>query len=262
MSADRRDKPTTLAEIEQALKHRLKDRVFWLVAGMGLYLGLMLSLLATRFPEQVKTFDLLARIVVVVEATLVLLAIFLAWQTAARWVNGPTAMHSRLSLGLSGLVVIPVVVLCILMTLLYFQQYADLAEQSIHVPVTLLQRVVLLTLVVVTQYNVLLALLLQLRLPAWTAIPAVLSLHLWISHSVSRLSHSNPSWHKLNDIFYWNQLWHHLPEFPNLATDRAIHNIGQPTLAIAITLLLVMAVLTSALWLPAAAKLDRRETAQ
>lgn len=246
-----------LPAIELALKLRLVDRRLWLLAACGLFVTLTLTLVQAR-TQGFDTLQLMSRLSLVVECTLLLSA----WLLAAGSLQAREAHRlprRHLALGLSGGVVLLLQLAVQLLPLLYFHQYPELAEEGVRVPLMLLQRGLLLVLGILATYHVMLGLRLQLRLPAWVAGPAGLLLYAWASLSFTRLSQHSSAFGRLNDLFYWNQLWLHLPTFPKLQTDYWTHNIEGTWLGYYLLLAGGAALLTLVFWVPAAFRHDARE---
>jgi hypothetical protein len=196
-----------------------------------------------------------------VEGTLLLTA----WLCAADAVQGGRAavrplMRPRLTLGFAGGITLLITLAVELLPLLYFHQYPELAQDGVHVPLLLLQRGLLIALGALAAYHVMLGLSLQLRLPSWAGAPLTLALYGWATLGLIRLSQDNSAFGRLNDLYYWNQLPAHLPDFPLLQTERWTHNMEPQWLGYYLLLFAGAAAATLVLWVPAAVLRDSRET--
>lgn len=240
-----------LSGIEQALKDRLVDRRVWLVTAGGMFVTLMLSLVQAR-TEAFDTMQLMARLLLALEVTLLLIA----WVLAA----GAASTPPRATRGLAGGVVLLLQFAVLLLPMLALHSYPELAREGIRVQLMLLQHGLLLLLCAMTTYHLLLGARLQFKLPGWAAGPLVLGLYALASYSFAGLSKDNPVFSRLNDLFYWNQLWLHLPDFPQLQTEYWTYLIPISWFAYYLLLLIGAAVVSLVFWLPAALIRDARET--
>jgi hypothetical protein len=250
--------------VERALLQRLRYGLFWVIAGGGLYVTCTLALVQSRHPEAFQAHPLapVARVILVVEAVLVLTALLMA-QLASRPMHPastalPEPGHLAAALAGGVMLLLQFAVQTTPLLLLYWSP--ALAQKGLNLPLMMLQRGLVLCLCAVLAYHLLLALRLQLKLPMLVAFPVVLALYLWGTYGLVKLSLASAAAAQLNDVFYWNQLPLHLDFLPRLGTEHIVGKVEPQFLAYYLTLGLIACGATLILWVPAAVKMDARET--
>jgi hypothetical protein len=254
--------PGIAAALERALLQHLRCGLFWVVTACGLYVTLTLALLQTRHPEAFKEHPLspVSRVLLVVEGALLVTALLMAQVASRPAADGAGPPQRRLYSALAGGVMVLLQFALLITPLLVIYNSPELAAKGIAVPLMMLQRGVLLCMCALAAYHLLLALQLQLRLPAALAFAAVLALYLWGSYELVRLSLGSATFSQLNDVFYWNQLPLHIDTLPRLGTERIVDRIDQAHFGYYASLGLVGCIVTLLLWIPGAMRADSRET--
>jgi hypothetical protein len=237
------------------LRHSLFDRRVWLLSGCGIFVVLTLSLVQAR-TAAFDTLQLTARLMLVLETTLLLSA----WLLAVSCIRERTAAVGLTPRGIAGAIVLCLQFALMMLPLLVLHRYPDLLKEGINLPLMLLQQGVLLVPCLLIAYHLMLGTQIQLRFPAWLSGPLVLSLYAWASLTFTRMSQDSDVFRRLNDLFYWNQLWLHLPDFQQLQTDYWTHRIEGSWFVYYLLLLTGLTLLSLVFWLPAALIRDSRET--
>jgi len=259
--------------IERLALLHLRNRFVWLTLGLALALIGQLSYMQYRF-NRFDTLTLMSHITVVIEAALLAVALICALATPRireawyQWaISRDTASGSqaagRFSYFLSALaanLTITLALLVLLLPVIYLHRYPELlrAEHPVNVPLMMLQRSALLLAAVLVSYHVALMLRYYLRLPWWTAALGALAFHIALGYGITYLSFTTEAFRRLNDVFYYNQLWHYSDAIPKLERPEIFHNIEQPYFSYYFGALVVWA-LTLLLLVPQTMRMSERD---
>jgi hypothetical protein len=257
---------STASAIERLALLHLRNRFVWLATALGLVLIGQLSYMQLRF-DRFDTLTLMSHVAVMIEAALVAVALICAlatprireaWYTWAVPRDG--GRFSYFLSALAGNLTITCSLLLLLLPVLWLHRYPELlvTEHPISVPLMMLQRSALLLAAVLVTYHVTLILRYYLRLPWVLCALLGLAFHIALGYSVTYLSYTQAVFARLNDVFYYNQLWQYGDAFPKLQRAEIFHNIEQPYFSYYFGALLIWA-LTILLLVPQAMKLGARE---
>ena len=253
-----------LSDLERMIVLQFGNRFIWLTVLLaGLLIGHLTVLQIhalngdTTYGSGLSTFDLLASLMLVIEtATIIIMLLSLlsedalqrAWTT--RWPKRP---FSHLAAGLSSMPTQLLAALLLLLPTLYLHRYPELsAAQNISIPLTLLQRFLLVFLTIQLCANLTLILRWFTPLPRWVCALLALCGYWGLGYTLTVQSYVNDRFMRLNDVFYYNQLWKHIPSYPELMRDRVTLDINRDYLGFFLWLFAVVC-FTSLLWLPRAA---------
>lgn len=266
--AQKRDGPASprrlgpLAILERAAGIQLSNRWLWLIFALGLYALLHLSYLqwhsstALQAP-QFDTLELMALLMAVTEATLLLAALVLVCATpatrAAWYRRHPRIRFSYIASGIGGAALIVLFLVLLLAPVLYLHRYPELAtEAGMRIPLMMLQRALLVACALLISYNVMLLLQHVARLPLWLAGILGVTAHVGLGYAVAYVSFTSKAYERLNDVFYYNQLWRYFDWFPKLQARQVFHNIEMPYFGYYVGLAAIAAIFLMLLWLPRA----------
>jgi len=259
-ASPRRLSPLTI--LERTAGIQLSNRGLWLVFALGLYALLHLSYLqwhsstALNAP-QFDTLELMALLMAVVEATLLLAALVLACATPAvrtAWYRRhPRIRFSYIASGIAGAAILILFLVLLLVPVLYLHRYPELAEQAgMHIPLMMLQRALLVACALLISYNLMLFLHHVTRLPLWLAGILGIAAQGGLGYAAAYVSFTNKAYERLNDVFYYNQLWRYWDWFPKLQAEQVFHNIEMPYFGYYLGLAAIAAIFLTLLWLPRA----------
>jgi len=251
-----------LAILERAAGIQLSNRWLWLIFALGLYALLHLSYLqwhsstALQVP-QFDTLELMALLMAVIEATLLLAALVLACATPATrtaWYRRhPHIRFSYIASGISGAAVLILILVLLLAPVLYLHRYPELVtEAGMRIPLMMLQRALLVACALLVSYNLMLLLHHVARLPLWLAGILGMAAQAGLGYAATYISYAYKDYERLNDVFYYNQLWRHFDWFPKLQAQQVFHNIEMPYFGYYVGLAAIAAVFLMLLWLPRA----------
>jgi hypothetical protein len=251
------------------LKLLLGNRIVWLAGGLALYFILQLSHIQYQSAREVgnlrfEMFDLMAFLLLVIElgmmATLFIQLAAVNRTRQAWYERLPRVRFNHLAWGIAGQLILFLLAGVLLLPLLFLHTYPELVEAAgIRVPMMVLQRLLIISGVLLIAYNIALILRFVLRFPGWLAGICGVFLHFLMGLGVTYLSHSAKPYERLGDVFFYNQLWKYFSGFPNLQNANMFHNIQMPWLAYYVGALTVVWVITLLLWMPAASIRTRRE---
>jgi hypothetical protein len=254
--------------LERLTLFQLRNRFVWLVVVLDLILVGQLSFMQARY-QRFDTLALMSHITACIEAGLLAVALICALATPRireawyAWaVPRDAGRFSYFASALAGNLTVTLAMLVLLVPVLWLHRYPELltAEQPVSIPLMMLQRVALLLAAVLLTHNVLLILRYYLRLP-WTACAVIAgAFHIGVGLGVTYLSYSTELLLRLNDVFYYNQLWHYSEALPKgwLQRPDVFHNIEQPYFGYYFSALVIWA-LTVLLLVPQAQKLSDRD---
>jgi hypothetical protein len=259
-----------LDALERLTLLHLRNRFIWLVVLLDLILIGQLSVMQARY-QRFDTLQLMSHITVCIEAGLLAVALICALATPRireAWYawsvprdGGP---FSYFGSALAGNLTVTLAMLTLLLPVLWLHRYPELltAEHPISIPLMMLQRVALLLAAVLLTHNVLLILRYYLRVPWWLCAVLATAFHVGLGLGVTYLSYNRELLARLNDVFYYNQLWQYSDALPKgwLQRGELFHNIEQPYFGYYFTALVIWA-LTMLLLIPQAQKLTERERA-
>jgi hypothetical protein len=257
-----------LDSLERLTIIHLRNRFVWLAVILDLILIGQLSFMQARY-QRFDTLQLLRHITVCLEAGLLAVAVICALATPRirqawyEWaVPRDAGRFSYFGSALAGNLVVTLAMVILLLPVLWLHRYPELltAEQPVSIPLMMLQRAALLLAAVLLTHNVLLILRYYLRLP-WTVCALfAIAFHIGVGLGVTYLSYTTEIFHRLNDVFYYNQLWQYSDALPKgwLQRPDIFHNIEQPYFGYYFTALIIWA-LTMLLLIPQAQKLTARE---
>lgn len=170
------------------------------------------------------------------------------WQK--RW---PKRRFNHVAAGMSSMPTQLVAALVLLVPTLYIHRYPELgAAQNISIPLALLQRFLLLFLAIQLCTNLILILRWFTPLPRWLSASLGLCGYWALGYWITALSYSSERFMRLNDVFFYNQLWKHIDGYPDLMRSRVTLDINKDFPGFFMWLLLAVSI-TSILWLPRAA---------
>ncbi|MCH7472778.1 hypothetical protein IIA79_07500 [bacterium] len=254
-----------LSAIERLAWIHLGNRFIWLAAGLAWYMIGQLSFVqwrsAVRLAEglQFDTLELMAHLTAAIEAGLLATALILALSTGRTreaWRRRfPGQPFSYIASCLASTLVLLPVAGILLLPVIVLHRYPELAAEGVSIPLMMLQRVLLLVLAVLITYNVVTILRLPLGLPRWLSAMLGLAFHIGLGYYVTFLSFTTEAYARLNDVFYYNQLWRYMEGFPNLQRPQVFHNIEMPYYAYFAAAGAVLWMFTLLLWLPKAGML-------
>jgi hypothetical protein len=251
-----------LAILERTAGIQLSNRWLWLIFALGLYALLHLSYLqwhsstALQAP-QFDTLELMALLMAVNEATLLLAALVLVCATpttrAAWYRRYPRIRFSYIASGIGGAALIVLFLVLLLAPVLYLHRYPELAEQAgMRIPLMMLQRALLVACALLISYNLMMLLHHVARLPLWLAGILGMAAQAGLGYAVTYISFTSKDYERLNDLFYYNQLWRYFDWFPKLQARQVFHNIEMPYFGYYVGLAAIVAVFLMLLWLPRA----------
>jgi len=240
------------------------NRFIWLTIMLAAVLIGQLTILQIRalggsgyYGNGLSTFDLLASLMLIIEsATLGVMllsilgedALVVAWKT--RWPRRP---FNPVAAGMSSMPTQLVAALILLLPTLYLHRYPELsAAQDISIPLTLLQRFLLLFLAIQLCTNITLILRWFTALPRWLCALLALCGYWGLGYWMTWLSYVNDQFMRLNDVFFYNQLWKHIAGYPELMRDRVTLDINRDFISFFLWMFAAVS-LTTLLWLPRAA---------
>ncbi len=264
------EKGSLLVDIERMIVLQLRNRFLWMSVGISALLITQLTLLQINgasgrspFGSGMSTFDLLASLMLMIECVTICVmllsilsesALVTAWRQ--RWPGRP---FSYLAAGLSCMPAQFIAALVLLLPTLYIHRYPELsAAQNISIPLTLMQRFLLVFLAIQVAGNLTLILRWFTPLPRWLAALLGLCAYWGFGFWLTWSSYTDDRFMRFNDLFFYNQLSRHIDGFPELMRSRVVLDIHRDFLNLFLWLL-GAAVLTTLLWLPRAAlETDRR----
>jgi hypothetical protein len=252
-----------LAAIERSAGFQLANRYIWLALGVAAYFIIQLFAMQ-HFRQRFHENPLTSFIVGFIELSLLTVAIVLALATPAvilRWQRkfaGPqpgfTALGISSALTLAFSAALLVLLTCALWLL------PKLRETAPQLPLTLLQRTVLLYCMALFTYNVTMSLRYIARLP-WNICGILgVAAHLALGYALTYLSSLYDSLERLNDICYYNALQSLVLALPRLTRNLVYNNIKMPYYGYYVVAFISLAVGTLLLWIPFAEAQRRRET--
>lgn len=258
----------TLDTLERLLLIHLRNRFVWLATALSLVLILQLSSMQSRF-RRFDTLSLMSHIGVAIEAGLLAVAIICALATPRvrrawyEWaIPRDAGRFSYFLSAIAGNLAVTLALLVLLIPVLWLHRYPELTaiEIPIRVPLMMLQRGALLLAAVLATHNVALMLRYYLRLAWWLAALLAIAFHIALGYGVTYLSYTTEAFRRLNDVFYYNQLWHYTDALPAgwLQRPDVFHNIEQPYFGYYFSALVVWA-LTLLLLVPQAQRLSGRD---
>ena len=257
--------------LERLAGIQLANRFIWLVYALALYVLFQLSFIqwqsGTVFKhERFDTLQLAAHLMVTVEAALLLCAVLLAAGTPRvrqTWYGRfPESRFNYAASGLAADLCLVLLLALLLLPLLAAHSYPQLVEQGYNMPLMFMQRSVMLVFVLLTSFNVMQLLVLYLRLPWWLAAAGGACVHLLLGYAVTYFSFTTETLRRLNDVFYYNQLWQFIDVFPKLAREEVFANMqsgGYAYFTYYSLAAIGMWLITTLLWLPRAAMATSRE---
>lgn len=251
-----------VAQIEKLIVLNAGNRFIWLVFVLAALLLLQLSLLQ-RNTLRFDTMDLVAILMAIVEgAAVITLMLMLGATNGTRqlWGNRqPATPFSYIANAVAAMLLCVVLAFILLVPLVFAHQYPELIEEGIRVPLTMIQRLCLILGAVLVAGNIACILRFYARLP-W-ALAAVLGVaaHLCIGYLLVVGSTQYESLRRLNDVFYYNQLWHYFDWVPKLQNPQVFHNIQQAHTSLYIIAAAAAWVVTFLLWAPRASLDAARE---
>lgn len=253
------------SQIEKLIVLNATNRFIWLVFILTGLLLLQLSLLqrnTTRF----DTMELVAILMAVLEVAAVLILMLLLGgtpQTQAAWrKRHPATPFSYIANAIAAMLLCVVLIYILLVPLMIAHQYPDLIEKGIHIPLTMIQRVSLFLGAVLIAGNLACILRFYARLPWRLAALLGLVCHVVIGYLVILGSTQFEAMRRLNDVFYYNQLWHYTDLVPNLQNPQVFHNIEQTYTSLYIFVAATAWLVTFLLWVPKASLDAAREARQ
>jgi hypothetical protein len=256
------DRLGPLAILERTAGIQLSNRLLWLVFALGLYALLHLSYLqwhsstALQAP-QFDTLELMALLMAVIEATLLLAALVLACATPATrtaWYRRHPHIHfSYIASGIAGAALLLLLLALLLAPVLFLHRYPELVtEAGMRIPLMMLQRALLVACTLLVSYNLMLLLHHVARLPLWLAGILGMAAQAGLGYATTSISYAHKDYERLNDVFYYNQLWRYFDWFPKLQARQVFHNIEMPYFGYYLGLAAIAAVFLMLLWLPRA----------
>lgn len=252
-----------LAAIERLAGYQLANRYIWLILGIGAYF--IIQLFAVQhFRQRFHENPLTSFTVGFIELCLLTIAIVVALATPmviTRWqreYSGEQPSYAALGLSAALALAFSAGLLAALTCSLWL--LPKLRETAPQLPLTLLQRTVLLYCLALFTYNVTMGLRYIARLP-WSAagILGVIT-HLAAGYALTYLSSLYDSMERLNDISYYNALQSLARWLPRLTRNLVYNNINMPYYGYYVMAAIVLAAATLALWIPFAQAEKRRET--
>jgi hypothetical protein len=257
-----------LDSLERLTLLHLRNRFVWLVVILDLILIGQLSMMQARY-QRFDTLQLMSHITVCLEAGLLAVALICALATPRvreAWYAGAAAREagpfSYFGSALAGNLAITLALVVLLLPVLWLHRYPELLtiEHPVSIPLMLLQRAALLLAAVLLTHNVLLILRYYLRAPWLLCALLAGAFHVGLGLGVTYLSYNNELLARLNDVFYYNQLWQYNDALPKgwLQRGELYHNIEQPYFGYFFSALILWAV-SMLLLAPGAQKLTERE---
>jgi hypothetical protein len=254
-----------LATIERLAGFQLANRYVWLVLGAGAYFIIQLFVIQ-HFRQRFHENPLTSFTVGFIELSLLSIAIMLALATpkvVQRWQHehqgeqpGFAALGLSSALTLAFCAALLTILACSLWLL------PKLRETAPALPLTLLQRTVLLYCMALFTYNITMGLRYIARLP-WSACGIMgVIVHLTLGYALTYLSSLYDSLERLNDISYYNALQSLALALPRLTRNLVYNNIKMPYYGYYVVVSVLLAVGTLVLWIPFAEVRKRRETAR
>jgi hypothetical protein len=249
--------------VERIAAWLLGNRFVWLAFSCCLFLLLALSFIQWQSGQAMKprfdTMVLLANLMVVKEAGLLVIAMLLLGSLPGiqqRWQQHFPGLRFSLPLFAVAFMLTTVLADALLLTpLLVLHSYPQLAQEGLHVPLTLLQRDILQLVLLFVAVNCAFIVVLYTRLPS--ALTALFTPLLYCCGGLllAYASTVQPWAWRLNDVFFYNQLWQYIDGFPNWERPEVYHNIqggATPYLLYYFTVGVGVAAVTFLLWTPRA----------
>jgi hypothetical protein len=248
--------------LERIAAIQLSNRFIWLAAAMALLLIGQLSFVQLRI-ARFEHFTLMAYLTLIIELALLISALLIGAatpQTAAAWSRryGERPFSYALH-GLATVMSLALVLLLLLAPVLYLHRYPALTTQGISTPLMMLQRGLLLFLACLTAFNVLMILRTYLRIPWGLAACLAAAFHVMLGYAVTYLSFVTEAMQRLNDVFYYGNLWSAIPGFPDLQREEVFHNMEMPFVGYYLAGGVGLWLFTYMLWAARAAALQPRE---
>jgi hypothetical protein len=202
----------------------------------------------------------------IAEVCLLLIAVMLAAGTPhsrrAWYQRFPELRFSYAAHGLAAQLCLVLLIVLLLVPLIAAHSYPQLAEQGYNMPLMFLQRSVMLMFSLLISFNLMQLIALYLRLPWWLAALGGGCAQLLLGYAVTYFSSTTEALRRLNDVFYYNQLWKYIDGFPKLQREEVFTNMQSGDLPyftyyslVAVGLWLI----TLLLWLPRAAATSSRD---
>ena len=255
--------------IERCAALQLSNRFIWLVAVIWLFLAGYLTLLQWQSEhfwktEVFDTFQLVSFIMLLLETSLLaclLLVTLSTPQLVKRWYS--RYANQPFSYALYGIAAVLSLALVFALLLIPFgalHSYPQMAAEGYSIPLMLLQRGLLVFVAVIISLNIVMLFRAYLRLPWWICGLLGIAWHIGLTFVIAKASFTTEQLRRLNDVFFYNQLWHYIDGFPNLQRPEVFHNMQTPevpyfTLYLVIGLL--VCIVSYLLWLPRAELLSR-----
>jgi len=252
-----------LDALERIAAIQLSNRFIWLAAVMALLLIGQLSFVQLR-TARFEHFTLMAYLTLIIEVALLASALLIGAatpRTAAAWSKRYSAHPFSYALhGLATVLSLALVLVLLLAPVLYLHRYPALTAQGIITPLMMLQRGSLLFLACLTAFNVLMILRVHLRTPWGLAACLAGAFHVALGYTVTYLSFVTEAMRRLNDVFYYGNLWSAIPGIPDLQRKEVFHNMEMPYISYYLAGGAGLWLLTYMLWAARAAALQPRET--
>lgn len=245
----------------------LANRYAWLLFCCALYINAQLTYIqwstGRQGTEQFDTLELMSHLIAVMEAAalgITMLFISAAGPVVKRWgVEHPAAPFPYFAYAVAVQLSAAFFMLLHMLLLMFPHSYPQLRTEGIYIPVMLLQRVILIMIAISVSANFGWLLRFYTRIPWKATALAVMLAQLALGYGTTVLSLRYPVLVRLNSIFYYNELWRYIPNFPNLQHANLFHNIQLPYYAYYLSSGLLLVLLFTVLWLPRAARLGLRE---
>jgi hypothetical protein len=259
---DQAEKLPLLATIERLAGWQLGNRFVWLVYAAVLYLLLALSFVQWQSSIQgmkprFDTLVLASNLMLVKEAGLITLALLFISSLPAirnRWKATHKAQAFSTPLyAISMLLAIILVDALWLAPTIALHSYPQLAQEGYLIPLMLLQRDAIQLSVLFICVNIAFIAVAYLRLPFHLAGLLALCAHVGLGLLLTYTSVTHDWASRLNDVFYYNQLWQYIDGFPNWQRPQVFTNMQsavQPYFLYYLCIGYGLWLFTFLLWLP------------
>lgn len=254
--------------LERTAGIQLHNRFIWLALILALYLIAQLSFVQWHTGTNLgtprfDTMDLMAILLVIIEGCLLACALLLVVGTPgtrmAWYRRYPAVRFSYVASGIGGILILILLQSILLLPVLFLHRYPDLQLEGINIPLMLLQRSLLTGCVLSLSYSVMLLSRHVLRLPWWLAGIFGAVVQMIAGWSCTYLSFTNSVFIRLNDVFFYNQLWKYIDRFPRLDSKTIFHKIEMPYFGYYLGVGVIAALFALILWLPRASTLSSRD---
>ena len=251
-----------LAAIERLAGLQLANRFIWLVLGVGAYFIIQLFAMQ-HFHQRFHENPLTSFTVGFIELSLLAVSIVLALATPAvilrlRRQRGVAPGFAALGIASALSLALCAALLVILTSGLWL--LPKVRETAPQLPLTLLQRAVLLYCMALLTYNIAMGLRYIARLPWSIAGILAAAAHFALGYALTYLSSVYDAMQRLNDISYYNALQSLVSALPRLTRDLVYNNIEMPYYGYYVGVFMIIAVVTLWLWIPFAQTRQMRET--